>query len=108
VDIEFPAAAEYTVSCSNAKRFQSRLTLEGIVEVNVLGADGAVATRQPLEHEETVKRMLTAVVHLADKNCGAVVEVIRNKTTDHVVVCDDGSRYRVQVSPSGNTSVDEH
>jgi hypothetical protein len=55
-----------------------------------------------------VKRMLTAVVHLADKNCGAVVEVIRNKTTDHVVVCDDGSRYRVQVSPSGNTSVDEH
>jgi len=108
VDIEYPAAAEYTVSCSNAKRFQIRLTLDGIVEVNVLGVDGAAATREPLEHEETVKRMLTAVVHLADEKCGAVVDVIRNKTTDHVVVCDNGSRYRVQVSSSGNTSVDAH
>jgi len=107
VNIEFPAAAEYTVSCSNAKRFQVRLTLDGNVEVNELDV-GEGETQHPENHEDTVKRMLTAVVHLADEDCGAVVDVIRNQTTDHVVVCDNGKRYRVQVSSSGNTSVDAH
>ncbi len=106
VEAEPQAVADYIVTCSNGSHFRVHLTPHGRIEVRDLsGPESSIST--PPAHLEIVTSMLTAVVHLADLTCGVVITVVRQGPRDHIATCSDGSRYRVHVSDSGETTVDE-
>jgi len=71
-----------------------------IVSAAVLFAVTARAADDP-----TVLKDLTAVIALQGQPCGQVVTATKQADNDYVVVCKDGSRYRVFVNAEGRVVV---
>ena len=80
----------------------SRRTRVGamIVSAAVLSAVPARAADDP-----AVLKDLTAVIALQGQPCGQVVTATKQADNDYVVVCKDGSRYRVFVNAEGRVVV---
>lgn len=80
----------------------SRRTRMGamIVSAAVLSAVTARAADDP-----AVLKDLTAVIALQGQPCGQVVTATKQADNDYVVVCKDGSRYRVFVNAEGRVVV---
>ena len=80
----------------------SRRTRVGamIVSAAVLSAVTARAADDP-----AVLKDLTAVIALHGQPCGQVVTATKQADNDYVVVCKDGSRYRVFVNAEGRVVV---
>jgi hypothetical protein len=71
-----------------------------IVSAAVLSAVTARAADDP-----AVLKDLTAVIALQGQPCGQVVTATKQADNDYVVVCKDGSRYRVFVNAEGRVVV---
>jgi len=71
-----------------------------IVSAALLSAVTARAADDP-----AVMKDLTAVIALQGQPCGQVVTATKQADNDYVVVCKDGSRYRVFVNAEGRVVV---
>jgi hypothetical protein len=55
----------------------------------------------PAAEDVTLLRDLTSVIMLLGLPCGQVVRARRQADNDHIVSCENGSRYRVFVNAEG-------
>jgi hypothetical protein len=99
---ERQALADYTVTCADGSRYRVRITAYGRLEVSNLDRPD---TGAPASHDAIVKKMLTAVIHVAGSACGAVVTVVRMGAQDHLATCLNDRRYRVHLELDGRVAV---
>ena len=60
-----------------------------------------LAAPRALADDPGLLKDLSAVMALLGAPCGKVVEDIRQRENDHLVTCQDGSRYRIFINEQG-------
>jgi hypothetical protein len=71
-----------------------------VLAMTGLGAGPAGAAEDP-----ALLKDLTAVIALQGQPCGKVVAAVAKGENDHLATCQDGSRYRISLSPEGRVVV---
>jgi hypothetical protein len=71
----------------------------------VLAMLGPFAAPAGAAEDPALLKDLTAVIALQGQPCGKVIAAVTRTENDHLATCQDGSRYRITLSPEGRVLV---
>ena len=99
--------SEYRVSCDLDRHYLVSISEEkGLVVI-----DRSIApqddSQKGTEHDEFMKRQLSAIVNLTGHECVRVLSFGQRGPQDHIVTCHDLSVFRIHVTPEGRVAVDK-
>lgn len=103
-----PNQSDYLVSCDLDRHYLVRISKETGLVVENQSDPSTTVSQQSTEHEEFMKRQLSAIVNLTGHDCAGVLSFERQGPRDSIVTCQDQSVFRIYVTREGRVAVDEH
>jgi hypothetical protein len=101
-----PNQTDYRVSCDMDRIYLVSISEEKELVVIDKSSTPQDVSRTGTEHEEFMKRQLSAIVNLSGHECVRVLSFERRGPKDNLVTCHDLSVYRIHVTPEGRVAVD--
>ncbi len=107
VEADDQATADYVAVCRDGQRYRLHVTPGGRLVVTDLQRSETGETEPAGSHAAVVAKLLTAVIHLGDAVCGAVVAVVTLSPREHLVTCSNQKKFRIGTAANGEVTVDE-
>jgi len=102
-----PDQNDYRVSCDMDRLYLVSISEEKELVVIDQSSTPQDVSRTGTEHEEFMKRQLSAIVNLSGHECVRVLSFEQRGPKDSVVTCHDLSVFRIHVTPEGRVAVDK-